>query len=114
LELRCNAQSCAELRAALQRSSTNSSEPRCSAAPRRVRSRVATQFHEEGDGNCPLPSSSWGCATTPCFFFLAALRCSIAALFFFFFLLLRYKAAVTFLHGGDFFFCFVIAYALIQ
>jgi hypothetical protein len=43
--LRCNAQSCAKLgaefRAALQRSSTNSSEPRCSAAPRTARSHTA-------------------------------------------------------------------------
>jgi hypothetical protein len=43
------------------------------------------------------------------------LRC-VAALqrFFSFFLLLRYKAAVTFLYGGDFIFCFVVAYALVH
>jgi len=62
------------------------------------------QLHEEGDGNCPSPSSSWGCAVAPCFFFLAVLRCNIAALFFSFFLLLRYEATITFLYGGDFFF----------
>jgi hypothetical protein len=41
-------------------------------------------LHEEGDDSCPSPSSSWGCAAAPCFFFLAALRHSIAALFFLF------------------------------
>jgi hypothetical protein len=106
-ELRCNTQSCAkldaELRAALQRSSTNSSEPRCNVAPRRAQSRAAAQLHKEGDDSCPSPSSSWGCAAAPCFIFLVALRCNIVA-FFFLFSLLRYRATVTFLYGGDFFF----------
>jgi hypothetical protein len=55
-----------------------------------------------------------GLHSSALFFFLVALRCSIVALFFSFFLLLRYRAAVTFLYGGDFFFCFVIVYALVQ
>jgi hypothetical protein len=84
----CNAQSCAELgaefKAALQRSSTNSSEPRCSAAPRTARSRATAHLHKEGDGSCPSPSFSWGCLATPCFFFLATLCCIIAAFFFLF------------------------------
>jgi hypothetical protein len=44
----CNAQSCAELgaefRARLQRSSTNNSEPRCSAAPRTRRRQLPVAF----------------------------------------------------------------------
>jgi hypothetical protein len=80
---RCSARNCvATLKVAL--SSALSSEPHCNTAPRTARSRAATQLHEEGDGSCPSPSSSWGCATTPCFFFLATLCYSIAAFFFLF------------------------------
>jgi hypothetical protein len=89
----CSAWSCvATLRVAL--SSALSSKPHCSATPRTARSRAAaprtarsgaaTQLHEEGDGSYPSPSSSWGYAAAPCFFFLATLCCSIAAFFFLF------------------------------
>jgi hypothetical protein len=91
-----------QLGAALQRSSTNSSESRCSAAPRRRRRQLPVAFFFVGLRNSAL------------FFFSCYAVLQHCNVFFSFFLLLRYRAAVTFLYGGDFFFCFVVAYALVQ
>jgi hypothetical protein len=117
-ELHCNAQSCAELgaefKATLQRNSTNSSEPRCSAAPRTARSRAIAQLHKESDGNYPSPSSSWGCATALCFFFLATLCCNIVAFFFLFSCCYATELPSPSYMVGIYFFCFVVAYALVQ
>jgi hypothetical protein len=72
------------------------------------------QLHEEGDDSCPSPSSSWGYAAVPCFIFLATLRCSIATLFFLFSCCCAIELPSPSYMVGIFFFCFVVAHALVQ
>jgi hypothetical protein len=56
-----------------------------------------------------------GLRSSALFFFSCCAAPQHCSAFFSFFLPLRYRAAVTFLYGGDFvFFYFVVAYALVQ
>jgi hypothetical protein len=91
-----------QLGAALQRSSTNSSELRCRAAPRRRRRQLPVAFFFVGLRNSAL------------LFFLAMMCCSIAAFFFLFSCCYATELPSPSYMVGIFFFAFVVAYALVQ
>jgi hypothetical protein len=55
-----------------------------------------------------------GLRSSALYFFLAALRCSIAALFFLFSYCCAIELPSPSYMVGNYFFCFIVAYALVQ